>query len=208
MVLTVLLALVFYLHRVPNAADSDYDPNLVEDVRVTNNRRIPADTIKYQLQTKAGDRFEYATSSMAMSKGSMPWISSTTSGSNDEEGKIGKIIIFWVKEKKTIRSVKYEGLKSITNSEIIDKVEGKKCVHRPGIDLRSQQDQKGGNDHQDDACRERASGCHGSTATTEDVPPNSVALTFKVDEGPKVRIEKITIQGNKVFSARRSQEAR
>ena len=39
---------------------------------------------------------------------------------NEEEGKTGKIIIFWVKEKKTIRSIKYEGLKSITNSEILE----------------------------------------------------------------------------------------
>ena len=27
----------------------------------------------------------------------------------EEEGKTGKIVIFWVKEKQTIRSVKYEG---------------------------------------------------------------------------------------------------
>src|SRR5207253_6028873 len=37
-------------------------------------------------------------------------------------------------------------------------------------------------------------------ASPEDVPPNSIALTFKVNEGPKVRIQKITIEGNKVFS--------
>jgi outer membrane protein insertion porin family len=36
--------------------------------------------------------------------------------------------------------------------------------------------------------------------TTEDVPPNAVAVTFKVDEGPKVRIQQIKFEGNKVFT--------
>src|SRR2546430_244087 len=44
-------------------------------------------------------------------------------------------------------------------------------------------------------------------ATTESIPPNSIALTFKVDEGPKVRIEKINIEGNKVFSDRQVKKA-
>src|SRR5262249_57543905 len=44
-------------------------------------------------------------------------------------------------------------------------------------------------------------------ATTEDIPPNSVAVTFKVTEGPKVRIEKINITGNKVFSDRQLKKA-
>ena len=77
----------------------------------------------------------------------------------EEDGKAGKIIIFWVKEKKTIRSVKYEGLNSITNSEVLEKLREKKGRSYPGIDLRSQQDQESGNDHQNDAGRERASGC-------------------------------------------------
>ena len=46
----------------------------------------------------------------------------------EEEGKTGKIITFWVKEKKTIRSVKYEGLNSITNSEILEKLREKKAT--------------------------------------------------------------------------------
>ena len=36
-------------------------------------------------------------------------------------------------------------------------------------------------------------------ATTEDIPPSAIAVTFKVDEGPKIRIQKINIEGNKVF---------
>src|SRR5207247_2197293 len=46
-------------------------------------------------------------------------------------------------------------------------------------------------------------GPHDATveATTHDKPPNSLAVTFKGDEGPKIRIQKISIEGNKVFPA-------
>ena len=33
------------------------DPDRIEGVRIDNNRRIPSDTIKYNLQTKVGDKF-------------------------------------------------------------------------------------------------------------------------------------------------------
>src|SRR5262249_33794130 len=101
-----------------------YDPNLVEEIRVENSHRIPADSIKYRIQTKPGDRFNlrlidadirriYALDQFDDIKVSY------------EEGKTGRIIIFWVKEKKAVRSVKYEGLKSITSSEIVDKLKEK-----------------------------------------------------------------------------------
>jgi len=44
-------------------------------------------------------------------------------------------------------------------------------------------------------------------AVTEDAPPNSVTLTFKVDEGPRIRVQRITIEGNKVFSSREIKNA-
>jgi outer membrane protein insertion porin family len=38
-------------------------------------------------------------------------------------------------------------------------------------------------------------------ATIEDAAPNAINVVFKVDEGPRIRIEKITILGNKALSA-------
>ncbi len=115
MVLTVLLALVFGVAE-PQTLQTP-DPNRVEDVRVTGNRRIPSETIKYQLQTKPNDRF-----SMDVIRADMKRLYAQGHFDDirvdEEQGKTGRIIIFTVKEKKTIRSVKYEGLNSITNSEI------------------------------------------------------------------------------------------
>jgi outer membrane protein insertion porin family len=203
MVLTVLLALVFGV--VEPQTLQTFDPNRIEEVRPNGNRRIPRDTILYQLQTKAGDRFNpdviRTDVKRLYAQGYFDDIRV-----EEEQGKTGKIIIFWVKEKKTIRSVKYEGLNSITNSEVLDKLREKKAtisqesVYDPSKIKKAESiikmmlAEKG----RQDAAIE---------TTTEDIPPNSVAVTFKVNEGPKVRIEKINIEGNKVFSDREIKKA-
>src|SRR5262245_42271480 len=197
-VVTVLLALLF--GGLEPQTLQTFDPNRVEDVRVTNNRRIPRDTILYQLQTKAGDRLNMdvirADVKRLYAQGHYDDIRV-----DEEDGKIGKIIIFWVKEKKTIRSIKYEGLNSITNSEVLDKLREKKAtisqestfdpskIKKAETIIKMMLAEKG---HQDATIE----------ASTEDIPPNSVAVTFKVNEGPKVRIQQINIEGNKVFSDR------
>ena len=43
------------------------DPNRIEEVRIDNNRRIPGDTIRYNLQTKVGDRFNPVPASKTIS---------------------------------------------------------------------------------------------------------------------------------------------
>ncbi len=196
MVLTVLLALVFGV--VEPQTLQTFDPNRIEEVQVRNNRRIPQDTIKYRLQTKAGDRLN-----MDTIRGDVKRLYAEGHFDDirvdEEDGKNGKIIIFWVVEKKLIRSVKYEGLNSITNSEVLEKLREKKAtisqestydpskVRKAETIIKMMLAEKG---HQDATIE----------TTTEDVPPSSIALTFKVNEGPKVRIQKIDIEGNKVFS--------
>src|SRR6266581_440471 len=197
MILTVLLALLF--GPVEPQTLQNPDPNRIEEVRVTGNRRIPTETIKYQLQTKPNDRFSLAVVDADIKRlyaqGHFDNIQVDV-----EQGRTGKIIIFTVKEKKTIRSVKYEGLNSITNSEILDKLKEKKAtitqesnydpskIKKAETIIKMMLAEKG---HQDATVE----------ASTEDIPPNSIAVTFKVDEGPKVRIQKIAIEGNKVFSS-------
>jgi len=196
MFLTVLLALVFGF--VEPQALQTFDQNRIEDVRISNNRRIPRDTILYRLQTKAGDRLN-----PDVIRGDVKRLYAEGHFDDirvdEENGKTGKIITFWVKEKKTIRSVRYEGLNSITNSEVLEKLREKKAtisqestydpskIKKAETVIKMMLAEKG----RQDATIE---------ATTEDIPPNSVAVTFKVEEGPKVRIEKIDLQGNKVFS--------
>src|SRR5881296_1774854 len=197
MAVTVLLALVFTAVE-PQALQTP-DPNRIEEVRVTGNRRIPSDTIKYNLQTKPNDQFN-----PNVIRRDIKTLYALGHFDNirveEDQGKTGKIIIFRVTEKKLIRSVKYDGLKSITNSEVLDKLREKKAsisqespydptkIRKAETIIKMMLAEKG---HQDATIE----------ATTEDIPPNSIAVTFKVDEGPKIRLQKISIEGNKVFPA-------
>src|SRR3989442_9832516 len=183
-VLSVLLALLF-TSAGPQTLQTA-DPNRIEDVRVAGNRRIPTETIKYNLQTKPNDQFNpnviRRDIKTLYALGHFDDIRV-----DEEQGKIGKIIIFVVREKKLIRSVKYDGLKSVTNSEVLDKLREKKAsisqespydptkIRKAETIIKMMLAEKG---HQDATVE----------VTTEDIPPNSIAVTFKVDEGPKIRI--------------------
>src|SRR5207244_6859402 len=102
------------------------NPNSNEEDRVTGNRKIPSDTIKYNLQTKPNDQFN-----PNVIRRDIKTLYALGHFDNirveEDQGKTGKIIIFRVREKKLIRSVKYDGLKSVTNSEVLDKLREKKA---------------------------------------------------------------------------------
>ncbi len=199
MVLTVLLAL--FLGGVEPQALQTPDPNRVEDVRVQGNRRIPTDTIKYNLQTKINDPFKPEVIRRDIKTlYALQYFDDIRV--EEEPGKVGKIVTFWVKEKPLIRSIKYEGAKSITNSDILDKLREKKVglsqestydptrIKRAEVVIKGMLAEKG---HQDATIE----------SVVEPIPPNSVGITLKIDEGPKIKIEKINIEGNEVFSDRK-----
>jgi outer membrane protein insertion porin family len=170
----------------------------IEDVRIVGNRRIPAETIKYQLQTKTGESLKPEVLRADIRRlYAMGYFDDIRV--DQQTGQTGPIIVFTVKEKKTVRSIKYEGLNSITSSEVLDKLKEKrtaitqesvfdplKVKKAEGI-IKTMLAEKG---------RQNAT----VRAVIEDVPTNSVAITFKVDEGPRVRIQRINIKGNTVFS--------
>jgi outer membrane protein insertion porin family len=198
-VLSVVLALLFTAAE-PQSLQTP-DPNRIEDVLIRNNRRIPSDTIKYNLQTKKGDIFSIETVRTDIRRlYGLGYFDSITP--YEEEGKTGKIVVFDVKEKPTIRSVEYKGNKSITRSEILEKMREKKVglsqespydptrIKRAETVLKQMLAEKG---HQNAKV----------TVGRDDVPPNSVNLTFNIEEGPKIKIEKLDIVGNNVFSDRK-----
>lgn len=200
---SVLLALFVILPGLQTLQTPD--PTRIEDVQIQGNRRIPSDTIKYNLQTKAGDRL-----SPEVIRRDIKTLYALQFFEDirvdEEEGKTGTIVIFVVKEKPLIRSIKYEGAKSITNSEILDKLRERKVglsqespydptrVKKAEAIIKQMLAEKG---HQN------------ATVDTliEDIPPNAVGVTFKIDEGPKIKVEKINIEGNKVFSDRQIKRA-
>src|SRR6185436_18591024 len=182
----------------PPPALQTFDPNRIEDVIPRNNRRVPSATILYNVQSKKGDQFNLdlvrADVRRLYNLGYFDLITPYA-----EDGKTGVIVIFDVKEKPTIRSVEYKNAKSITRSEILEKLREKKVgigqesaydptrVKRAEAVIKGMLAEKG---HQNATIE----------VTTEQIPPNSINITFDINEGPKIKIEKIDIEGNKVFS--------
>ena len=100
-----------------------------------------------------------------------------------------------------VRSIKYEGNKSVTVSEILDRFKERKV----GLSVESQYDP---NKVQRAAIvlkeflAERGRQFATVDPEIRQIPPSSLEVTFKVNEGPKVKVGKIDIEGNKVFSDR------
>jgi len=177
------------------------DPDRIEAVDIRNNRNIPSDTIKYNIRTKAGDTFniDQIRNDMRqlMSMGFFDDVAPF-----EEEGRRGKIIVFYVKEKPTVRSIEYKGNTSVTRSEILEKLREKKV----GLSQESRYDPtrvKKAETVIKEMLAEKGRQHATVEVTKEDLPPNSVALTFNIKEGPKVKIEEVNLEGNQVFSDRK-----
>ena len=178
---------------------------VIADVVPRGNRRIPAETIKSRMTTRPGDVYDQATLERDFNA---LW---NTGYFDDlrferEQTPKGWVIYVYVKEKPTIREIKYEGLNSFSQSDLLDKFKERKV----GISQESPFDptriKKA-----EVVIKEMEAG-HGhqyATVRTEvrPIPPASVAVTFIIKEGPKVKVGKITFEGNKRVSSRKLRAA-
>jgi outer membrane protein insertion porin family len=100
-----------------------------------------------------------------------------------------------------VRSIKYEGNKSVTISEILDRYKERKV----GLVVESQYDPNKVQRAKNVLVELLAERGHQYAKVDPEirrVPPSSLEITFKVDEGPKVKVGNIDVQGNTVFSHR------
>jgi outer membrane protein insertion porin family len=172
--------------------------NVIESISFRGARRVRQDTLQALIYTKKGDPF----TEESLHRDFMQlW----NSGRFDdirierEPGKEGWIINFVVVERPVVRTIKYEGNKSVSQSDILDRFKDKKV----GLVVESQYDpnkvQRAKNVIIDLLAE------HGHLSATVDpvvrrVPPSSLEITFKINEGPKVKVGNIDITGNTVFS--------
>jgi len=115
------------------------------------------------------------------------------------DGDHGKIVTFFVREKKLVRSIDYKGLSTVSQSDVLDRFKEAKV----GLSIESQYDPVV--IRRAEVVLQQMLAEHGRQFATvrhrtRNIPPNSVALSFIVVEGPKVKVGSIRFQGNKVFS--------
>jgi outer membrane protein insertion porin family len=191
--------------RPPQATDpskpaTPANADVIADIEFRGSRRVPQDTLRALIITRRGDNYNEE----ALTRDFMAlW---NTQRFDDirlekERGDNGWIIRFVVTERRVVRSIKYDGIKSVTVSEILDRFKERKV----GLSVESQYDpnkvQRATN-----TLKELLSERGRQFATVEpdirQIPPSSLEITFQVTEGPKVKVGDIEILGNKVFSDR------
>ena len=173
---------------------------IVEEIVIHGNRRIPADTIRSRIFTRPGDIYDQ--NAIERDFNSL-W---NTGYFDDlrferEETPKGWRLHIYVKEKPTIREINYLGLKSASESDVLDKFKERKV----GLTKESQYDPTKVKKAEVVLKELLASrGRQFATIRTEirNIPPAAVAVTFNINEGPKVKVGKIKFEGNKKVSSR------
>jgi len=175
--------------------------DVVEGIEFRGARRVPQDTLRALIFSKVGDVYNEDTlrrDFMAL------W---NTNRFDDirietEKGERGGIIVrFVVVERPVIRDIKYEGAKSVSTSDILDRFKERKV----GLTVESMYDPNVVN-HAAVVLKDLIAehGHEFATVTPElrRIPPSSLEVIFNVVEGPKIKVGDITILGNKAFSQR------
>ncbi len=166
------------------------------------NRRIPAATLRARIFTHQGDAYDENELERDLHALWNTGFFDDVRVEASDGPKGGKIITFYVREKKLIRSIDYKGLSTVSQSDVLDRFKERKV----GLSIESQYDPvviKRAEVVLEQLLAEHGREFASAKARTRNIPPNSVALTFIVVEGPKVKVGKISFQGNTVFSASR-----
>jgi outer membrane protein insertion porin family len=182
----------------PAKAEGEPVEDVIEAIEFRGSRRVPQDTLRALIFSKRGDKYNEETLNrdfMAL------W---NTGRFDDlrierEAGRTGWVIRFVVTERRVVRSIKYDGMKSITVSEILDRFKER----RVGLQVEQQYDpnrvQRAANVLKE-YLAERGRQFAEVTPEIRQIPPSSLEINFRVNEGPKVKVGRIQVEGNKVFS--------
>ncbi len=183
------------------AAPAPQERKLVEDVQIEGNRRLRDEDILYHIQTRKGDPYNPAQVSRDLQALlNLPFFDKTATSVATADGPLGgKIVIFTVRELPVIRELTFKGLSSVGEADVLKEFR----EQRVGVTKETTYDPVKVNTARR-VIKELLSQ-HGHpnaviNANVEEVSATSVALTFDVDEGDRVRVVDIQFEGNQHFS--------
>ncbi|HEY9282034.1 MAG TPA: outer membrane protein assembly factor BamA [Pyrinomonadaceae bacterium] len=184
----------------PQAAPAS-SQQLVESVDITGNRRNRDEDLLFYIQTRPGDPYnEEQVSRDFQTLMNLGFFQRTDSRVTTETGpRGGRVVTFEVKELPIIRDLQFEGLSSVTESDVLRTFRER----RVGIQKENVSDpvklQAGVR-----VIKELLSARGYPEATVEirreEVSATSEAITYVVDENERVRVVDIQFTGNEHFS--------
>jgi outer membrane protein insertion porin family len=182
------------------AADAAAGPEVLCQPQVIGYRRIPKDSVLARMSSHQGDPYDPATVERDFN--------SIWNTGYFENVRIERVdtptcvqLVVYVLEKPTIRTIDYTGLNAVTLSDVDERLKKAKV----GLTVESQYDPtrvKRAEDVLKDLLSEH--GHQFATIRTEvkTIPPSSVGITFRIKEGPTVKVGKIAFDGNLSLSDR------
>ncbi len=190
--------------NLPPAAPPQNAP-AIERIEFQGNRRIRTETLQARIFSRPGDPYnEDALRRDFQALWNTQYFEDVRLEVQDSPtNPNAKIVIFYVVERPIIRRIEYHGIKSITESDILDRFKDRKV----GLSVEGQFDPT--KIKKAEVAIKDLESEHGHQfavvkPTYERIPStNAVKLVFTVDEGPKVKVGTITFQGNHAFSNRK-----
>ena len=178
---------------------------VIERIEFSGNRRIATDTLRARIFSRPGDPYtEEAAHRDFQALWNTQFFEDIRLEVEDSQ-KIpnGKILIFYVTERPIIRRIEYKGNKSVSESDILERFKDRKVALSPESQFDPTKVKRA------EVVLKELLAEHGRQFAT--VKPtyekiaatNAVKLVFNIDEGPKVKVGHITIQGNHAFSSRK-----
>jgi outer membrane protein insertion porin family len=178
---------------------------VIDRIEFTGNRRIRTDTLKARIFSRDGDPYNEETLRRDFQAlWNTQFFEDVKLRVEDSPTKPNaKVIVFEVTERPVIRRIRYDGIHSISESDILDRFKDKKV----GLTVESQFDPT--RIKKAEVVLKDLLGEHGRQFAT--VTPqyeriassNAVILVFKIEEGPKVKVGQIQFTGNHAFSRRK-----
>jgi outer membrane protein insertion porin family len=174
----------------------------IERIEFVGNRRIQRDTLTARIFSRPGDVYtEDGIRRDFQALWNTQFFEDIRLEVEDSpDNPTAKIIVYYVTERPIIRRIEYKGNKSVSESDILDAFKDKKV----GLTVESPFDPT--KIIHAEVVIKGLLAVHGrqfaSVKPTYEriAATNAVKLVFNIDEGPKVKVGKIEISGNKAFS--------
>jgi outer membrane protein insertion porin family len=211
MLLVLLLGAAHQLCSQNPSGESRSDSSMravIVRIEFHGNRRIRKETLKARMFTREGDilneeslrRDFMALWNTQFFEDVKLVLEDAPLGPNGEER---KVVVFELRERPIIRRIQYQGLHSVSESDILDRFKERKV----GLTVESQLDPtriKRGQVALKELLAEHGRQFAKVTPMYERIASsNAVLLIFKIEEGPRVKVGTITFTGNHLFSSRR-----
>ena len=195
-----LILCLLLLAMVPKVFAAPQTGEVIQDIDVIGNRRIPTETVKSRIYSRNGDVYDEAALQRDLRS---VWNSGYFEDVRMEREKTPKgwLIHIYVHEKPTIRTIDYHGLNSVSQSDVLERYKKVKVPltvdspYDPTKVIKAK------------VVLQQLLAEHGRQFATiniqvQQVPPASVSVTFNIKEGPKIKVGKITFVGNKHVNSR------